>query len=154
MDREEFVKRYEALKQEGLVELQNWLEKKFDMAIRFTATDCCPICYLNAHPEATFGKFEHPDPAEVGFVWHVPGLSRWAYNTCYDPTRKMLQFYDVWFNLTYSEPFVTVVHEALHGFNCKSGNREYCGDISSAKDGELEEQAKKLVKEFLSQRTQ
>jgi len=53
----------------------------------------------------------------------------------------------------HSEPFVTVADEALHGFNCESGNREYCGDISSAKDGELEEQAKHLVKEFLGRRT-
>ncbi len=154
MNREEFTKKYETLKQEGLVDLQNQLGKGFDMAIRFTATDGCPICYLNAHPQAAYGKFDHPNSVKVGFVWDVPGLSRWAYNTCYDPTRKMLQFYDVWFSLTYLEPFVTVAHEALHGFNCKSGNHEYCGDISSAKDGELEEQARQLVKEFLSQRTQ
>jgi hypothetical protein len=53
-----------------------------------------------------------------------------------------------------SEILVTVAHEALHGYNCKSGNHEYCGDISSAKDGEVEEQAKQLVKEFPRQRTQ
>src|SRR5437899_1791695 len=88
------------MKLEGFIELQNWLGKRFDMAIRFTATDGCPICYLKAHPQAAYGEFEHPNPVKVGFVWHVPGLSRWAYNTCYDPTRKMLQFYDVWFNLT------------------------------------------------------
>src|SRR5207245_9581748 len=45
---EEFSRKYEVLKQEGLVDLYDWLRKKFDMTIRFTATDACPICYLIA----------------------------------------------------------------------------------------------------------
>lgn len=64
----------------------------------------------------------------------------------------MLQYYDVWFSLNSPEIFATVSHEALHGYLCKTGNHDYCGDIQLAKDAEVEERAKRLVDEFLSQR--
>jgi len=151
---EEFSKKYEVLKQDGLVDLYDWLRKKFDMTIRFTATDTCPICYLIAHPTAAYGKFEHPTPIQSELTSHTYGISHWAYNKCYDPTRVMLQFYDAWFNLNSPEVFVTVAHEALHGYLCKSGDHGYCGDIPTAKDAEVEERAKLLVEEFRSQRIQ